>query len=153
MTFSDDLYDRFHELHTDAAKAIDGLPPEALDWVPGPETNAIAVLVVHFTGAEGYWIGVAIDEPPERVRDEEFLVRGWTIEQLRQRLQQAGDYTQAGLARLSLADMESMHTSPRNGRQFSAIWAVTHALEHTALHVGHIQLTRQMWEQTTDKHR
>jgi hypothetical protein len=26
-------------------------------------------------------------------------------------------------------------------------WSLLHALEHTALHLGHMQLTRQLWEQ------
>jgi hypothetical protein len=26
-------------------------------------------------------------------------------------------------------------------------WALLHALEHTTLHLGQIQLTRQLWEQ------
>jgi hypothetical protein len=75
MTFFDDLYDRFHELHTDAAKALEGLPPKALDWVPGPEMNSIGVLVVHSIGAERYWLGVALGEPPSRDREAEFQTR------------------------------------------------------------------------------
>ncbi len=67
-TFCDDLFDRFHELHTDILHAIDGLPAEALDWVAGEDMNSINVLVVHLTGAERYWIGaVALGEPTTRV--------------------------------------------------------------------------------------
>jgi hypothetical protein len=51
-TFFNNLYDRFHELHTDAAITVEGLPPEALDWSPGPEMNSITVLVAHLTSAE-----------------------------------------------------------------------------------------------------
>ena len=76
MSFYDDLLNRFSELHTDIGKAVDGLPFEAFDWVPGPEMNTIAVLVVHLTGAERYWIGVALNEPPERDREAEFRVHG-----------------------------------------------------------------------------
>ena len=35
------------ELHADIEKVMENLPVEALDWVPGPEMNSIAVLVVH----------------------------------------------------------------------------------------------------------
>jgi hypothetical protein len=70
--FFDDLYDRFCELHSEIGKALDGLPPEALDWVPSAEMNSIAVMIVHLAGAEYYWIGVALNEPPERDRDSEF---------------------------------------------------------------------------------
>jgi hypothetical protein len=26
-------------------------------------------------------------------------------------------------------------------------WALLHALEHTAIHLGHIQITQQLWDQ------
>ena len=51
-TFFDNLFDRFRELHADIAKAVDGLPIEALDWVPGPEMSSMNVMVVHLIGAE-----------------------------------------------------------------------------------------------------
>ncbi len=146
MTFYDDLFHRFQEFHADIARALDGLPAEAMDWVPGPEMNSLAVLVVHVAGSERYWIGdVALSEPSNRVRDEEFLVRGLTVDQLRQRLTAADDYARAAFARLSLANLETVRTSPRNNKTFTIGWSIVHALEHTALHTGHIQITRQLW--------
>jgi ankyrin repeat protein len=31
-------------------------------------------------------------------------------------------------------------------------WCLAHALEHTALHLGHMQITRQLWEQRGSPH-
>lgn len=28
-------------------------------------------------------------------------------------------------------------------------WRLAHALEHTALHLGHMEITRQLWEQNS----
>jgi len=147
MNFFDDLYDRFHEIHTDLVKAVEGLPPEALDWIPGAKTNSINVLVVHLTGAERYWIGLALHSPPERDRDEEFKVHGLSAEELKMRLTALDDDTRQALMRLSLPDLETVCKSPRNDRTFTAGWCILHALEHSALHLGHIQVTRQLWEQ------
>lgn len=36
---------------------------------------------------------------------------------------------------------------PRGNQEYTAAWAILHALEHTALHTGQIQLARQLWEQ------
>ncbi len=36
-------------------RVIDGLPYDALNWRPGPETNSIAVLVAHTWGAAQAW--------------------------------------------------------------------------------------------------
>ena len=147
MTFHDTLYDRFQELHRDLANSIDGLPPEALDWVPAPEMNSIAVLVVHLAGSERFWIGdVALGEPSGRVRDQEFLAKGLDAEALRLKLATADEYVRLALPRLSFADLEAVRKSPRNDKTFTIAWCLLHALEHTALHLGHIQITRQLWE-------
>jgi uncharacterized damage-inducible protein DinB len=148
MSFQDDLFDRFHEIHTDLMKAVDGLPGAALDWTPGAETNSINVLIVHLTASEKYWIGaVALGEPTDRVRDEEFQARGLTAAELNQRLTAADEYVRQALPRFTLADLETVRKSPRNEKAFSVGWCILHALEHSALHLGHIQLTRQLWEQ------
>jgi uncharacterized damage-inducible protein DinB len=148
MSFQDDLFDRFHEIHTDLMKAVDGLPGAALDWTPGAETNSINVLIVHLTASEKYWIGaVALGEPTDRVRDEEFQARGLTAAELNQRLTAADEYVRQALPRFTLADLETVRKSPRNEKMFTIGWCLLHALEHSALHLGHIQLTRQLWEQ------
>jgi hypothetical protein len=146
-TFFDDLGDRFHELHTNLINTIKDLPAEGLDWVAGPDINSIDVLVVHLTGAERYLIGVALDEPPERDRDAEFKTHSISVEELRKRLEGADEYILQGLKRLSLQDLAGVHISPRSQKQVTAGWCILHALEHTALHAGHAQITRQLWEQ------
>jgi uncharacterized damage-inducible protein DinB len=150
MIFYHDLYDRFSEVHADITKAIGTLPVEALDWIPGLEMNSISVLVVHLVGAERYWVGVALNEPPVRDRDAEFKTWGLSAEELKTKVRSEDEYVRESLARLSLADLEAVRLSPRNGKSFTVGWSLAHALEHTALHSGHIQITRQLWEQKGD---
>jgi uncharacterized damage-inducible protein DinB len=145
---SDDLFDRFHEIHSDLIKAVEGLPDAALDWIPGKDMNSINVLVVHLTGAEKFWIGaVALGEPTDRVREEEFRARGLTAEGLKKLLIAADEYAREALSRFKPEDLEMVRTSPSNGKKFTVGWCQFHALEHSALHLGHIQVTRQWWEQ------
>jgi uncharacterized damage-inducible protein DinB len=145
--FFDELKDRFHDLHSQLVKAIQDLPEEAIDWVPGTEMNSIAVLIVHLTGAETYLFGVARDEPPERDREAEFKVHDLGLKYLLDRINNADEYIAGILKRLTLKDLESLHLSPRRGAQVSAAWCILHSMEHTATHLGHVQLTRQLWEQ------
>jgi uncharacterized damage-inducible protein DinB len=146
--FFTDLIDRFAELHADLAKAVDGLPVEALDWSAAPGINSICVLVVHLTGAERYWLGdVAGGDASGRVRAEEFGVHGLTAGELKARITTSDVYARQTLARFSLAELEADRKSARNDRTFSVGWCLMHALEHSALHLGHVQLTRQLWEQ------
>jgi uncharacterized damage-inducible protein DinB len=110
--------------------------------------NSIAVLVVHLTGAERYWIGdVVMGDVSGRDRAAEFRTGGISLDALQARLAASTAYAHHALARLALADLEQERVSPRDGRKFTIAWALLHALEHTALHLGHIQITCQLWEQ------
>ena len=66
------LEDLQHRLH----QAVQGLPAEAMDWSPGPEMNSVAVLLAHITGVLHEGIDIALDNPPSRVRQQEFQTRG-----------------------------------------------------------------------------
>jgi uncharacterized damage-inducible protein DinB len=141
-----DCVERLQSLHDGIEQALEGLPPEALDWDPAADMNSIVVLVVHLTGAERYWIGdVAAGEPSGRDRAAEFMAHGLSAAELRERLAASSAYVRKVLARFTLDDLAKPHTSPRDGRKFSTGWALLHALEHTALHLGHIQITAQSW--------
>jgi len=143
-----DFLNRLDELHTNIGQAIQSLPQEALDWSPGEGMNSIAVLIVHLTGAERYWIGdVAMGEPSDRDRAAEFSVSSIPLDALQAQLAASSVYAQNALSKLALGDLEQERISPRDGRKFTVAWALLHALEHTALHLGHIQVTRQLWEQ------
>ncbi len=136
------------EFHDEIRAAIKGLPQEALDWTPGAEINPVSALVVHLTGAERYWIGdVIAGDPSERDREAEFRVQGIAEMELNRRLGENEAYIQKALEPLALQELEALRTSPRNGRSVTVGWALCHVLKHTALHLGHMQITRQLWEQ------
>jgi uncharacterized damage-inducible protein DinB len=144
----DNYLNRLTKLHEEIATAIDPLPQEALDWSPGPEMNSIGVLVVHLAGAERYWIGdVACGDPSGRVREAEFRAHGLDSPALKKILDGGLTYTSGALEKLTLQDLEARRFAPRDNASFSVAWALLHALEHTAIHLGQIQLTRQLWDQ------
>jgi uncharacterized damage-inducible protein DinB len=143
-----EIFERFESLHAGMKQAIEGLPEEALDWTPGPEINSISVLITHTAGAERYWIGDVIGRDDSgRVRDDEFKVKGINFEQLKDRLDEILYHSRGVLNDLNLEDLETVRMSPRDGREFTVAWSLAHALEHTALHLGHMQIIRQLWNQ------
>lgn len=148
QTFFKEYLSLVEDCHNHILEALDGLPSAALDWVPGPDMNSISVLVFHLTGAERFWIGdVAMQETSNRDRDAEFRVREIDVDVLRKRLSETLEYAQRALETMSLQDLETSRHSPRDGRNVAVSWALLHALEHATLHLGQIQLTRQLWEQ------
>lgn len=143
-----EVTDRLEAVH----RAIDGvladLPDEALDWSPGPQMNSLAVLLAHALGAERYWIGdVAGGEPSGRDREAEFRTAGRTTADFIAQARATLAHSRVVLTRLTTADLIGIRTAPLFGQRVSAGWAILHALEHTALHAGHMEITRQLWLQ------
>ncbi len=142
------LLGRFDELHRAIKGSLEEMPPEALDWSPGPEMNSLSVLIVHLSGAERYWVGdVVKGEPSFRDRDAEFRVKGLSHDLLKRRITDLEAYEKGVFEAMGLAELEEERISPRDGRKYTVAWALSHALEHTAIHVGHIQILSQLWKQ------
>ncbi len=140
--------DRLEDLHTDLRHAVKGLSIEALDWSPGPEMNSLAVLSAHTAGAERYWIGdVIARDDSHRERAAEFRTQTVDAEALIARMDAALAHSRSVLEQLTLADLDEQRLASRDARQVTVAWALAHALEHTAMHVGHMQIMRQLWEQ------
>jgi hypothetical protein len=103
------------------------------------------VLVVHTMGAQRFLIGEAVaGDPANRDREAEFKVYGLEAEMLVQRLDDSLAYIRSALEGLTLEDLAAMRDF--RGRQRSVGWILGHTLKHTATHMGHIQLMRQLWE-------
>lgn len=143
-----DLLQRFETIHKAIETAVADLPAEAMDWKPGPEMNSIAVILAHTTGAWRYWAGdVAGDKPSGRVRAEEFETFNVDAAEMLGRLNAALETTRQVLAELELSRLGEVRTAGMFNEERTRGWALFHALEHTALHAGHIQMTRQLWDQ------
>ncbi|MGH2581811.1 MAG: DinB family protein [Anaerolineales bacterium] len=137
------------DLRGQVAAMIKDLPAEGLNWRPtlpvgADPTNSLAVLAIHIAGAEHYWIAECIGEyPATRVRDEEFAFVAESAEEPLRRLNAVGDETSAVLGGLKEADLTRTFT--KEGRQVPARWAIHHCIFHASLHIGHMQLTYQLW--------
>jgi hypothetical protein len=146
-----DYLERLQTLNREFIETFEDLPVEALDWLPGVEMNSFCVLVVHTTGSARYWIGdVGMGELSNRNRAMEFQARGIGTPELKARFVNLEAYVRGALERLSLPDLDIIRqrTSLEGEvEQISVGWALLHALEHTGIHLGHAQITRQLWQQ------
>ena len=148
QTFFTEYLILLQDCHNGILEALEGLSPAALDWTPGSDMNSISVLVFHLTGAERYWIGdIAAQDPAERDRDAEFRVHDVEMDVLKKRLANNLEYARNVLDKMTIQDLEITRTSA-NGREYTVAWALLHALDHATLHLGQIQITRQLWEQS-----
>lgn len=145
------------DLRGQVRNLIAHLPAEALNWRPlegplegtiegveGHVTNSLAVLATHIAGAEHFWIGEVVGgKPATRDRDCEFLAEASGASGLVRLLQQTGVETREVFSALSETDLEG--TREARGRTVPVRWCILHVIDHTALHLGHMQLTYQLW--------
>ena len=150
--FFQDLLQRFDALHGEIKKSIHGLSTEALDWVPAGETNSINVLVTHLAAAEKFWaVDIPLGKASDRERPKEFLVSGLQESELIQILDSSFEELNLAFEKMMVADLSQIRHSKPHQMDVSAGWAILHALEHTAIHVGHIQLTKQFLERASQE--
>jgi len=132
----------FRQLHDRLRTLVKELDETALDRVPAAGENSIAVLVTHTLGSELGWLHRAADRPFKRDRDAEFRARA-----LRSALTDAIDATEREGAELIRATADSGLAASRGvfgGQELTAGGCITHSLAHTAEHVGHAELTRNL---------
>jgi len=146
QTFYTDCLNNLQELHNDVANALEGLTPEALDWSPKLGVNSITVLIVHLTGSQRFLFGEVIGgQDIHRDREAEFRAKGLAPDELKQRLSDNVTYIIDVLEPLTLADLESKRMF--RTREVTVGWVIGHALKHTATHLGHIQVMRDLRDQ------
>lgn len=139
---------RLEDLHDQVKVLVGKISPANLDWQPfkvdGEQTsNSMAMLVTHICGAEHFWVGEVIGElPPTRNRDSEFATKNTSQTELFHLLQQTSKESRAILAALTPHQLEGYRVV--DDRQVSVRWAVLHVIDHTALHLGHMQMTYQL---------
>ncbi len=148
----DTLKDNAAELRT----VVQGLPPEALNWQPAPETSSLAVLVAHAVSATVRLVDSALTgtfDRPRYLADERipaFATHATDAAGLAAMV----DRLDALLARLAAAGSDAALAGPVTyigdaPAPRTRAWNLIHAVEHLREHIGHAQLTRQVWEQRT----
>jgi hypothetical protein len=138
---------------------IADLPAEALNWRPIPllsspppaggsegGTNSLAVLAAHVAGAEHFWIAEVIGGwPATRDRDAEFKLEVADASELLRRFDSVAVETREVFSVLTAADLDG--TREARGKAVALRWGILHVIDHTSLHLGHMQITYQLWNE------
>lgn len=139
-------YTILSSLRNEAADVLMNLPQDALDWKPAEHMSSIGVLVAHLAGSTSYWItDVAGQIDTKRNRDAEFQVKGEDGAALLARLDAALESARQTLDTFDVTDLTLERIARRDGRQVTVAWCMSHAVEHFGVHVGHLQVMRDMW--------
>ncbi|MGI9253458.1 MAG: DinB family protein [Thermomicrobiales bacterium] len=134
----------FKAVHQSLREEIAALDAAELNWKPAPETNSIAALVVHTLGSEAEVFRISAAVPAPRDRDAEFLAKAETAAQLLPLLD-AADALLDDLAPRVTSEMLPIVRARGNRPSQTALYWLLNNYGHAREHLGHIQLTRQIY--------
>ncbi len=143
--FAADALDIIKTCHDGLRSAVQKADPQALIWQPGPEMNSISILMVHVLASEQFWLAQAVGDSAERDREAEFRANSDDPTPLLRRIAEADADAESVLSRFGASD--SSRQLPFQDRTVSGVWAVMHVIEHLREHLGHSELTLQLWSQ------
>jgi len=146
-TYSRHIREQIAAVHA----ALGGLSDEQLNRRPPvPGANSAYVIAAHVFGNARAWVlGIACGQPMGRDRPAEFASRG-TYGELGKAACQLSGEIDAALAALDPARLDLRLTpSPElwgegEPQEISVREALVHVLEHASIHLGQVQLTRDM---------
>jgi uncharacterized damage-inducible protein DinB len=137
-------------LRESAIFKLEGLDPEQLRWRPAPRANSLGAIVVHLGYAERLWVRVIFAgermDMAWRARMFE-LPAGWSVDEV------VSFYRAETGAADAVLDAAASFDLPSRGdiRPTTLRWVVTHMIEETARHVGHMDITRELLDGTTGR--
>lgn len=132
------------DLSNQAKQIIQTLEPAALNFKPADDINSIYATTTHIAGSLEWWLGeIVAGRAARRDREAEFRAAGADAAALVCALDDA-----LSLARMVLEGVTPAHLDEtRHARTLTVTvrWIIPHVLAHTALHLGHLQITAQLW--------
>jgi hypothetical protein len=135
-----------------AVECLDGLSEAELNWrPPTADGNSVFALATHTLGNARAWVlGIACGREIGRDRPGEFAATGDSATGLRDDLARLSREITEALAALDPARLDYRLVPPpvlRGGSQTHEISvrdALMQVVEHASLHLGHLQLTRDL---------
>lgn len=140
--------------HRNMTQMIADLPDEALIWQPANDMGSLSGLVCHTMYCEVYAIRRAAGEDvsycveaDDADEDDSTWRTAERREQLIERIAEGDAIMKRILPVMTVAGMEKRFSAWGNDAIHSGGDLIAKAATHTTMHWGHMQMTRQLWEQ------
>lgn len=135
---------KLNEMWTEIRQTVQEVDSDTLTFKPGQGFNSISTIITHVAGSQKWWIGeVLAGRDMQRDRDAEFRAVDDDPSVLIGRLDDSATLVREILETVTSEMLDQ--TRLYRGEPVTVRWILTRVLTHTALHVGHIQITRQLW--------
>ena len=131
---------------------LDGLSENQLNWRPPIDgANSAYVIAAHTVGNARAWVlGIACGQPVERDRPAEFRASGRDAGELVASARRLSDEIDAALPALSPSDLDRRLVPPKSlwgegkPQEISVRQALIAVVEHASIHLGGLQITRDL---------
>ena len=131
---------------------LEGLTEAQLNRRPAIDGgNSPYVIAAHTLGNARAWVlGIACGRPVERDRPTEFRATGQDAAELVANAQRLSDEIEAALAALPPSALDRRLLPPKSlwgegePLEISVREALLHVVEHASIHLGHLQMTRDL---------
>jgi hypothetical protein len=143
-----ELTNALDNLKKRARAAVERLGDDGVKWSPGiPETNSAAQLLTHMFGAESSSIHQYVGGTPvTRNRDEEFAKPVSTVKDLLALIDRVDKGSKQALAKQTAQSLGKQVPTRQPNVTRSARDTILGVLTHQSEHMGHIELTEQLWK-------
>lgn len=147
-------YDESIRMRLEAAVAcLDGLTEAQINWRPTlDEGNSLYALAAHTLGNARAWvIGIACGEDMRRDRPAEFAASGANANRLRDDLASLTARIAEALGAMAPEQLDRRFVPPQElwgggnpAHEITPRYALPRVIEHASLHLGHLELTRDL---------
>jgi uncharacterized damage-inducible protein DinB len=133
-------------------EGVQGLSEAQLNWCPPiAGANSVYAIVAHTLGnARGWVLGIACGQPVDRDRPAEFRASGRDAAEMVADGERLSREIDAALAALTPADLDRRlvplpkYWGEGEPYEISVREALLHVVEHASLHLGQLQITRDL---------
>ncbi len=129
---------------------LEGLDAEQLRWKPAPTANSLGEIVMHLGYAERAWLRVVFAGETMGMswRQHMFVLpAGWSADDVVAFYRAETKAADAVLDRATSFDLPSA----AEARPTTLRWVITHLIEETARHAGHMDITRELLDGRTGR--
>ena len=139
--------DALHNLWDQVRGAVQDLPAGALNWTPlEQDTNSAAIIVTHMCGVASMGVIQALTGVDvHRVRDSEFQASANSVEELLALVERTEGQSLSALEQTNVDALGEMAPATVRGPVPRRL-GVLRSISHIGMHLGHLQLTRQLWD-------
>lgn len=134
------------DLHMDIMTLLETVGSDGMNWTPEiNDINSMYAIANHTILSQYWWIRENLNqEKIERNRPAEFNALAEDLKSLRILFKEIESLTQKVLEKLQQQETQALRQVKE--RQVTIEWVVLHVIEHTALHLGQMQIMKQLWE-------